>query len=74
MEIFDDWNNIGLEMFKSYRQSYNGNVTTPAPSRLVKPDEKQGPARPKTSYHQSPVEQFKKSIKRDKSDFTVLMD
>ena len=74
IEIRGDWSNVSHIMFDDYRLSYNGNVTTPAPSRLVKPDEKKEPARSNTSYHQSPVEQFKKSIKRDKSDFTVLKD
>ena len=74
IEIRGDWSNVSHIMFNDYRLSYNGNVTAPAPSRLVKPDEKKEPARSNTSYHQSPVEQFKKSIKRDKSDFIVLKD
>ena len=75
IEVFADWSNISLEMFNHYRQYiHDVNVTTPAPSRLVKPESKQETTRSNNSYQQSPVDQFKKSIKRDKSDFTVLKD
>ena len=75
VEIYFDWSNIDREKFTYYRQyDYNGNVTVPAPSRLVKPDVKSEDVRPNTTIRQTPVEQFKKSIKRDKSDFTVLKD
>ena len=37
IEIYFDWTNIDLPTFTHYRFSiYNGNVTTPSPSRLVK--------------------------------------
>ena len=75
VEIYFDWSNINLEKFTYYRQyDYNGNVTVPAPSRLVKPDVKSEGVSPNTTIRQTQVEQFKKSIKRDKSDFTVLKD
>merc|ERR1711953_1495584 len=75
VEIYFDWSNINLEKFTYYGQyDYNGNVTVPAPSRLVKPDVKSEGVSPNTTIRQTQVEQFKKSIKRDKSDFTVLKD
>ena len=41
IEIYFYWSNIDLKQFTYYRQyNYNGNVTVPAPSRLVKPDVK----------------------------------
>lgn len=63
-----------MKIFKDYPQTYTGNVTTLAPSRLVKPDVKQESTKYNNSYQQSPVDQFKKAIKRNKSDFTVLKD
>ena len=74
VEIYFDWTNIDLKTFTHYRQYiYNGNVTTPAPSRLVKQEDNKGDSKNATIKH-SQVEQFKKSIKRDISYFTVLKD
>ena len=40
VEIYFDWTNIDLKTFTNYRHFiYNGNVTTPAPSRLVKQED-----------------------------------
>ena len=50
VEIYFDWSNIDLEKFTYYRQyDYNGNVTVPAPSRLVKPNAKFEDIRPNIS-------------------------
>ena len=48
-------------------------MTTPAPSRLVKQEDKRSDSKTATIKH-SQVEQFKKSIKRDIAYFTVLKD
>ena len=40
VEIYFDWTNIDLKTFTHYRMFiYDGNVTTPAPSRLVKKED-----------------------------------
>ena len=70
--IFYDWSNITFEMFNTYRTSiYNGNVTVPAPSRL-KPTDESISSYTRPTYKSTQVEQFKKSIRREKSDFMVL--
>ena len=74
-EIYFDWSNIDVDTFNHYRfKIYDGNVTKTAPSRLVKPDVKSEDFKSNTTTKQTEVEQFKKSIKRDKSGFTVLKD
>ena len=48
VEIYFYWANIDLKTFTHYRQYiYNGNVTTPTPSRLVKQKDSKG--EPKTT-------------------------
>ena len=75
VEVHYDWSNIDSDRFEYFRNhNYYSFVTTPAPSRLVKPEEKSEDGRYNTTFKQSQVEQFKKYIKRDKSDFTVLKD
>ena len=74
VDIFFDWSNIDLESFTHYRQyTYDGNVTTPAPARLAKPEPKVEDTK-STTHRYSQAEQFKKSIKRDIAHFTVLKD
>ena len=74
VEIYFDWTNIDLQTFTHYHMSiYNGNVATPAPSRLVKQEDNKGEIKTTTIKH-SQVDQFKKSIKRDIAFFTVLKD
>ena len=74
VEIYFNWTNIDLHTFTHYRMFiYNDNVTTPAPSKLVKQEDNSVGQKTTTIKH-SQVEQFKKSIKRDISFFTVLKD
>ena len=72
--IFYGWSNITFEIFNTYRTTIdNGNITIPQPSRLKKPDDQPSP-NDRLTFKTSQVEQFKRSIKREKSDFMVLKD
>ena len=74
VDIYFDWSNIELKKFTHYRQYvYNANVTTPAPTRLAKPGSITDAPKP-TPYTFSQADQFKKSVKRDVSQFIVLKD
>ena len=68
--ILPDWSNVTGDEFDYYRSFTNDiNVSTPAPPQFLPPNSK--PNNP-TNNGYSPVEQFKRGIKRDMDHFMVL--